>query len=111
MMKNCLEVLGDRRCCIAREMTKIHEEFLRGTISELMEELDGLKGEMVVVIDGSHEDFTKDIDMGTVMKMVNESVERGMSRSEAIKNISRTTGIPKNRIYDYVHKADLKGQC
>ncbi|MBQ3273182.1 MAG: 16S rRNA (cytidine(1402)-2'-O)-methyltransferase, partial [Solobacterium sp.] len=46
MMKNCLEVLGDRRCCIARELTKMHEEFLRGTIRELLPELAGLKGEM-----------------------------------------------------------------
>ena len=111
MLKNCLEVLGDRRCCIAREMTKIHEEFLRGTLSEMVEESEGLKGEMVVVIDGNHEDYSKDIDMGQIMNMVNESVAMGMSRSEAIKSISRMTGVSKNRIYDYVHKSEWKGQC
>lgn len=111
MLKSCLEVLGDRRICLCREMTKIHEEFIRGTISEVLEISDELKGEMVVVIEGNRDDYSKDIDMSIILNMVNESIEAGMSTSGAIKEVSRQTGISKNRIYDLVHKDEQKGTC
>ena len=44
MLASCLEILGDRRCCLAREITKVHEEFLRGTIREILGELDEVRG-------------------------------------------------------------------
>jgi 16S rRNA (cytidine1402-2'-O)-methyltransferase len=111
MLKSCLEVLGDRRCCLCREMTKIHEEFLRGTISEMLEISDELKGEMVVVIEGNRDDYNKDVDMSMILRMVNESVETGMTTSQAIKDVAARTGVPKNRIYDMVHKDPQKGTC
>ncbi|MDO4415578.1 MAG: 16S rRNA (cytidine(1402)-2'-O)-methyltransferase [Erysipelotrichaceae bacterium] len=111
MLKSCLEVLGDRRICLCREMTKIHEEFIRGTISEVLEISDELKGEMVVVIEGNRDDYSKDIDMSIILNMVNESIEAGMSTSSAIREVSRQTGISKNRIYDLVHKDEQKGTC
>lgn len=111
MLKSCLEVLGDRRCCLCREMTKLHEEFIRGTLSELIEVSDELKGEMVVVIEGNRDDYSKDVDMSVILQMVNESIEAGMSTSTAIKDVSQRTGVSKNRIYDLVHKDDQKGTC
>ena len=111
MLKSCLEVLGDRRICLCREMTKIHEEFIRGTISEVLEISDELKGEMVVVIEGNRDDYSKDIDMSIILNMVNESIEAGMSTSSAIREVSRQTGISKIRIYDLVHKDEQKGTC
>lgn len=106
LMNACLEVFGDRRCCIARELTKVHEEFLRGTISELIPELEGLKGEMVVIIDGNHEDFSKDIASSDLMSMVEKSIAMGMSTSDAIKMVAEQTGVPKNRIYKLVHQCE-----
>lgn len=103
LMKSCFEVLGDRRCCIARELTKVHEEFIRGTISEILPELTGIKGEIVVIIEGNKDDYSKDVDMSTVLSMVNEAVETGMSKSDAIKEIASKTGVSKNRIYELVH--------
>lgn len=111
MLKSCLEVLGDRRACLCREMTKMHEEFLRGTISELIEVSDELKGEMVVVIEGNRDDYSKDIDMSVILKMVNDSIEAGMSTTSAVKEVARKTGVSKNRIYDLVYKSDQKGTC
>ncbi|MFH1501991.1 MAG: 16S rRNA (cytidine(1402)-2'-O)-methyltransferase [Candidatus Eisenbacteria bacterium] len=54
VLVDMLEVLGDRRAVLARELTKIHEELLRGTLSELSDEAAGrsLKGEMVVLVEG-----------------------------------------------------------
>ncbi len=111
MLKSCLEVLGDRKCCLCREMTKLHEEFIRGTVSELIEISDDLKGEMVVVVEGNRDDYSKDVDMSMIMQMVNESIEAGMSTSGAIKEVARKTGVAKNRIYDLVHKDEQKGTC
>ena len=112
MLQSCLDVLGDRHICIARELTKVHEEFIRGTISEILPIASELKGEMVVVIEGNQDDYEKDIDMGQILNMVNTSIESGMSTSAAIKEVAKQTGISKNQIYDLVHgKTDPKGVC
>lgn len=112
MLQSCLDVLGDRHICIGRELTKVHEEFIRGTISEILPIASELKGEMVVVIEGNQDDYEKDIDMRQILNMVNTSIESGMSTSAAIKEVAKQTGIPKNQIYDLVHgKTDQKGVC
>lgn len=112
MLQSCLDVLGDRHICIGRELTKVHEEFIRGTISEILPIASELKGEIVVVIEGNQDDYEKDIDMGQILNMVNTSIESGMSTSAAIKEVAKQTGIPKNQIYDLVHgKTDQKGVC
>ena len=112
MLQSCLDVLGDRHICIARELTKVHEEFIRGKISEILPIASELKGEMVVVIEGNQDDYEKDIDMGQILNMVNTSIESGMSTSAAIKEVAKQIGISKNQIYDLVHgKTDQKGVC
>ena len=112
MLQSCLDVLGNRHVCIARELTKVHEEFIRGTISEILPIASELKGEMVVVIEGNQDDYEKDIDMGQILNMVNTSIESGMSTSAAIREVAKQTGISKNQIYDLVHgKTDQKGVC
>ena len=112
MLQSCLDVLGDRHICIARELTKVHEEFIRGTISEILPIASELKGEIVVEIEGNQDDYEKDIDMGQILNMVNTSIESGMSTSAAIKEVAKQTGISKNQIYDLVHgKTDQKGVC
>jgi len=51
-IKECLEILGDRRVCLCREMTKIHEEFMRGRLSDVLKRIEekGAKGEMVLIV-------------------------------------------------------------
>ena len=103
MLQSCREVLGNRKMCLARELTKLHEEFIRGTIDEVIEISDTLKGEMVVVIEGCPEKEAA-IDEGTLLLMVNEKMEAGLTRSEAIKAIAKATGYSKNDLYQLVHK-------
>ena len=52
---------GDREMCLARELTKKHEEFIRGRISEVLDMCDSLKGEMVVVMAGYQEEKEPDL--------------------------------------------------
>ena len=106
MLKACLEVLGDRECSLARELTKVHEEFLRGTISEILEEADGLKGEMVICIAGNSDESKKDIDAGFILDTVREAISRGMSTSDAVKETAKKLNIPKNKVYELVHSQD-----
>ncbi len=104
-LEDCLAVFGDRKMTLARELTKLHEEFVRGTISEVLDIIDEVKGEMVIVMDGNHEEPSKAVDMSDVIHMVNDLIESGMSTRDAIKDIANKTGISKNKIYDAVNNA------
>ena len=104
-LEDCLAVFGDRKMTLARELTKLHEEFVRGTISEVLDIIDEVKGEMVIVMDGNHEEPNKAVDMSDVIRMVNDLIEAGMSTRDAIKDIANKTGISKNKIYDAVNNA------
>lgn len=104
MLEAALEVLGDRRCCLARELTKVHEEFLRGTIKEVLAACQDLKGEMVVIIEGNHDEPEKDIDYSNLIRMVNEAMEMGLTKSDAVKQTAQKTGVSKNTIYELVHQ-------
>ena len=101
MMK---EILGDRNICLARELTKIHEEFIRGKLSEVIEISDDLKGEMVIVCEGNNEDERATLSVGDLNKMVENQIKTGMSASEAIKAVSKLTGVSKNEIYSNYHR-------
>lgn len=101
-LRNMEEVLGERQCVIARELTKLHEEFLRGSISELLEVADDLKGEMVIVCEGCAKE-TETYSDEQLRQMVDEAVEAGTSRSKAVKEVAQKTGVSKNRIYALVH--------
>ena len=61
MLEDLLNVFGDREIALAREITKKHEEFIRGTLSEMIDIAKDLKGEIVVVIEGNHDERNKDI--------------------------------------------------
>ena len=104
MLGHCLEVLGDRKACLAREMTKKHEEFLRGTLSELREAAGSLKGEMVLVVEGCQDEPEPAMEMNEITSLVNERISQGMSASEAIKTIAKEHGVSKNEVYRAYHQ-------
>ena len=99
MLKNCLEVLGDRRMCLARELTKKYEEYLRGTISEVLEVVSECKGEMVIIMEGCSKEEQPTISMSDLMQVVNRYVESGMSAKDAIKRTAQEYGVSKNEVY------------
>ena len=92
-----LNVLGDRKAVIARELTKLNEEYIRGNLSELVEiDESTLKGEMVVLIEGSKE--TKDISDEKIVSLVGYYKEQGLSNKDSIEKVANELQIPKNRI-------------
>lgn len=104
-LKDMFEILGDRNVVLARELTKIHEEFVRGKLSEILENMDEVKGEFVVIVEGSPES-KKDVEIQNLNQMtLDEQYEfyenQGFSKKEIIKQIAKDRGVNKNEIYQY----------
>ncbi|NLY62705.1 MAG: 16S rRNA (cytidine(1402)-2'-O)-methyltransferase [Erysipelothrix sp.] len=94
--------LGNRSIVIAREITKRYEEFIRGNISAIIENLSTIKGEVVIVVEGKKivdEEFLP-VDL---VQMVNDQISGGMSRSEAIKFVAKDTKVKRNDLYQIYH--------
>lgn len=104
MLKSCRKVLGDREVCIARELTKRHEEFIRGRISEILEIADELKGEMVVIVEGSKESYTNNHQEIDVYQCIQTYIAQGLTTKEAIKTVAKEVGISKNELYKQYHE-------
>lgn len=112
-IKKTLELLykifGNRRICIARELTKIHEEYIRTELdAAVFIDEDTLKGEMVLVVEGKQEDDVITLDDFTLVDMVKKHIEKGLSTKDAIKSVSEETKISKNYIYNLYSNTVLK---
>ncbi|HVL90697.1 MAG TPA: 16S rRNA (cytidine(1402)-2'-O)-methyltransferase [Actinomycetota bacterium] len=97
------DVLGDRRIAMAREMTKIHEEFFRSTVSGLQARVGerGVKGEVTLVIEGApdHGEEKQQFDDADLVEMVRARIGAGASRRDAIDFVADETGLPRRRVY------------
>ena len=94
-----LDILGDRNIALCREITKKHEEIIRGQISEVLSIVDELKGEMVVVVEGSNEIQEEIVFTTTIKEDVDMYIEKGMSTKDAIKEVAKQRGLYKNSVY------------
>jgi 16S rRNA (cytidine1402-2'-O)-methyltransferase len=94
-----LDVLGNRKIALAREISKLHETFYRSTLHEITSkpELIKLKGEFVIVLEGA---FEEEITDAQLIKMLQERLNEGESKKNAVKIVMTKTGIARNRIYD-----------
>jgi len=105
--QDMLEVLGDRRAVFTRELTKIHEETIRGTLSEILKHLQtgSLKGEFTIIVHGaSSEPPMQDIDAAEYLK--NLIIHRGLSRKDAVAAAAKELGLPKKELYRESLKID-----
>lgn len=94
------EILPARPLVLARELTKIHEEFLRGSSAEILETLQArpsIKGEITLVIGGAIEQEAKIADPLAEIERLEE--QSGLDRMEAIKTVAKRMGLPKREVY------------
>jgi 16S rRNA (cytidine1402-2'-O)-methyltransferase len=100
LVENALEALGDRRAVVARELTKIHQEVLRGTLSELAAQIGGeeLRGEVVVVIEGARPSEVRDLD--ELGDRVEALTTDGLPRREAAARVAEESGASKRELYE-----------
>jgi 16S rRNA (cytidine1402-2'-O)-methyltransferase len=104
-LADCLEILGDREAVIAREITKLHEEFSRGKISRLLSEYSSatLKGEAVLLIDRVR-GVTSEIDAGSSLtRRLAELEAEGIDRKTALKRAAKEFGISRSEAYRIAH--------
>ena len=95
-------VVGDRKIVLARELTKIHEEFIRGNIDEIIEKSENLKGEMILLIEGNNEINNENIlNNLSLEEHYNVYEKQGLDKKEIIKKIAKDRGVNKNEIYQY----------
>ena len=97
------EILKDRKIVLARELTKIHEEFIRKSIDELLSEIDTIKGEMILIIEGNKIDTEecKNFDEISLEDHYKLYEEKGLNKKEIIKHIAKDRNVNKNEIYMY----------
>ncbi|HEY9790149.1 MAG TPA: 16S rRNA (cytidine(1402)-2'-O)-methyltransferase [Candidatus Obscuribacterales bacterium] len=93
------ELFGDRPACLGRELTKLHEEFIRGSLSRLKQHIEenGTRGEYVLVVGGA--DGAKKATQEAVQARLEELLSGGAKLKEASSILSRETGWPSSQIY------------
>ena len=102
LLNDLKEVVGERKVVLARELTKIHEEFIRGNITEIIEKSENLKGEMILLIEGSNEINCENIlNNLSLEEHYNVYEKQGLDKKEIIKKIAKDRGVNKNEIYQY----------
>ncbi len=101
-LKTILEIFGNRKMVLAREITKIHEEFIRGTISEILENQDELRGEFVILIEGSKvEKKNNNLNQLSLDEQYEFYFKKGLEKKEIIKKIAKNRETNRNEIYQY----------
>ena len=101
-LNDMLKILGNRNISISREITKKFEEIYRGAISDVINELDVLKGEFVIVVEGNKD--VNDFSNLSILDHVNLYIENGLDSKEAIKKVAHERKLNKNEVYSEYHK-------
>lgn len=93
-------ILQKRKIVLAREITKIHEEFIRGDINEIIQKSENLKGEMILLIEGAKKISTENIFNNlSLQEHYNIYEQQGLEKKEIIKKIAKDRNVNKNEIY------------
>ena len=95
--------LGNIEVVLAKELTKIHEKFIRGTIEKVLETLEDVKGEYIILF-VNHAKTEKQIEIENINQLrIEEQFEiytkKGLSKKDAIKQIAKNNKVPKDTIY------------
>jgi len=114
-IEDAITSLGDRRCAVCRELTKVHEEFWRGTLSEAKTEFErrAPRGEITMVIEGFHgedgraytsadddeEDVSASSSSASVEDALRELLGAGVSPSEASRRVAKELGVRRRETY------------
>ncbi len=99
-LKDLEQILEDRQIVLARELTKLHEEFIRGSAREIIEKAENLKGEIVLIIEANKK---VDINTGFETMSLEEHYKlyekQGLEKKEIIKKMAKDRNLSRNEIY------------
>ena len=104
-LKNTLNdlkfILEERNIVLARELTKVHEEYIRGSIEELIERADALKGEFVIIIEKNSCNEENKLNNLSLEEHYDFYKHQGLDKKDIIKKIAKDRNVNKNEIYQY----------
>lgn len=100
-LADCTEILGSRQAVVARELTKLHEEFVRGSLSELSKKAPERlsKGELVILIDGPSDNVVADDVIDRLGERYRELIAGGMDHKESLKKAAKEFGVKRAEAY------------
>ena len=98
-LKDLKEIIGNRKIVLARELTKIHEEYIREDINSLMEKAKAIKGEIVLIIEGAEKKEESDLLELSLEEHYEYYKQKGLNKKEIIKQIAKDRNVNKNEIY------------
>lgn len=106
-LENMLAIYGDRQVVLVRELTKLYEEYQRGSISELLEYIaeNPLKGECLLIVSGQDQAVLTEAaaeDLNPA-ELVSSLVEAGEKPNQAIKKVAKTYGLNRQEVYNAYH--------
>jgi len=107
-----LDVFGNRKAALARELTKMFEEVVRGNLKEVLDSVreKGARGEYVLVVEGAAEASGKEAEKWKylgVAEHVELLINEGYTKNEAVKEVARIRGLPRRDVYKYA--LEVKG--
>ncbi|MEP7074572.1 MAG: 16S rRNA (cytidine(1402)-2'-O)-methyltransferase [Acidobacteriota bacterium] len=111
-LADCAGVLGDRKAAVVRELTKIHEETVRGTLFELKVHFSAAKtrGELVIVIDKDNGGREAPVKQQSLIERLDELERSGVDRKTALKTAAKEYGLGKSQAYRMVEAEKKAGQ-
>ncbi len=98
-LEDLKEIINDRKIVLARELTKIHEEFIRGDINLLLNKAREIKGEIVLIIEANKNEKENNFAKLSVEEQYNLYKEQGLDKKDIIKKIAKNKNVNKNEIY------------
>ena len=95
------EVFGDRTITLCRELTKKHEEYIRGTLSEVQAELavTGARGEFVILVAGCEAHIERNFGSEEYITLVTRLMAEGINKKDSIRIVAECCGVPKRKVY------------
>ena len=103
-LEDIKNILGNRQISISREISKKFEEIYRGSIEDVLKELEDVKGELVLIVEGNNK--TENFENLTIVEHVNLYIKEGFDTKEAIKKVAKERKVAKSEIYNIYHRGD-----
>ena len=101
-LEKLFDAFGARRVTLARELTKIHEEFVRGRLGSIA--IDAPRGEFVIVVEGAPEPTVEEIIDSDVLMLYNRLVNEGVDSKEAMRRTAKQFGLSRRDVYQMTIK-------
>ena len=106
VLAEMLEIFGNRQIVLARELTKIHEEFLRGQLDDIIKNLDEPIGEFVIVVEGKKNSDEIKIPAENFIDVYKNFIADGLDKKSAIREVAKKFNLSRREVYNSVVSLD-----